>query len=453
MNSQFETFLTDIQSFISDDRITLDERNRLRGSKDCFHFSPILIPKLEEKAADVIVRPKDQAELAKLIGTAVRHRIPITPRGAGTGNYGQGVPIHGGLMINTKDLNNIVAINSDEATAEAGVILYDIEKAAAEHNAELRCFPSTVPTSSTAGFITGGSGGVGSIKWGMLRALDNVRGAKILTIEEEPKFVQVTGPEMEGVLHNCGLTCFVVEVTLALAPKVEWHQYVISFDDFYDALAAGQTLAENQDLNKRLVTAFEWPMPSFFVPLAKKGASPEGKSAIYLYTDIDLEAAEKLAAELGGMISFHEPPHEGKGRGTQIYDYTWNHTTQWAMKADPTYTYLQDRLVLEKMADQIKARKAAFPGELIEHIEFTTDGVSEVFAGGLTVVKYRDEARLNEIIQWCENNEISISNPHTYYLDDDTRWYDDAFLEAKQKWDPHHLLNPGHLHALEDTDG
>lgn len=451
MNGQIETFLTDIQSFVSEDRITLDERSRLRGSKDCFHFSPVLIPKLEEKAADVIVRPKDQAELARLISTAVKHRVPIIPRGAGTGNYGQGVPIYGGLMINTRDLDKIIAINSDEATAEAGVILYDIEKAAAGYNAELRCFPSTIPTSSTAGFITGGSGGVGSIKWGMLRALDNVRAAKILTIEEEPQFINVTGPDLEGVIHNCGLTCFVVEVTLALAPKTDWHQYIVSFDDFYVALAAGQALAEDHDLNKRLVTAFEWPMPGFFVPLAKKGASPDGKSAIFLYTDIQLEAAEKLAADLGGTISFHEPPNDGAGRGTQIYDYTWNHTTQWAMKADPTYTYLQDRLVLGKMAEQIKARKAAFPGELIEHIEFTTDGDREVFAGGLTVVKYTNEERLNEIIQWCEDNEISISNPHTYYLDDDTRWYGDAFLKAKQQWDPHNLLNPGHLHALEDA--
>ena len=448
MSNNLQTFLTEIQTFFSEDKITLDEKGRLSGSKDCFHFSPILIPQLNDKAADVIVRPSNQEELARLIGCAAKHRIPIIPRGAGTGNYGQGVPIHGGLMVNTKDLNRIQAIDHDSATAEAGVILYEIEKAAADHNAELRCFPSTVPTSSTAGFITGGSGGVGSIKWGMLREADNIRSAKILTIEEEPKFVDVSGPELQGVIHNCGLTCFVTEVTLALAPKVQWQQYIISFDDFYQALDAGQQLAENQDLNKRLVTAFEWPMPSFFIPLAKKGASPEGKSAVFLYTDADRQEVEALAEKMSGTISFHEEPHSGKGRGTQIYDYTWNHTTQWAMKADPGFTYLQDRLVLSRMHEQIKARKAAFPGELIEHVEFTIGG-GEIFAGGLTVVKYRDEARLNEIIKWCEANDIAVSNPHTYYLDDDTRWYDDAFLAAKERWDPHHLLNPGHLHALE----
>lgn len=449
MSSQLVAFLEEIQSFITEDRITLELKDRLSGSKDCFHFSPILIPQLEEKAADVIVKPADQEQLKSLIGCAAKYRIPITPRGAGTGNYGQGVPLFGGVLINTKDLNRIVSLSADEVTAEAGVILYEIEKAAADVGAELRCFPSTVPTSSTAGFITGGSGGVGSIKYGMLREADNVRGAKIMTIEESPRVIEVTGPEMAGVLHNCGLTCFVTEVTLALAPKTAWHQYVLSFDDFYDALMAAQRLAEDTSLNKRLVTAFEWPMPSFFIPLVKKGASPEGKSAVFLYTDIDLDAAEVLARDIGATISLHEPPNEGGRRGTQIYDYTWNHTTQWAMKADSEFTYLQDRLELSRMREQIEARKAAFPGELIEHIEFTTSG-GEIFAGGLTVVRFKGEARLNELIAWCEANGISVSNPHTYYLDDDTRWYGDEFLRAKERWDPYGLLNPGHLHALEE---
>ena len=44
----------------------------------------------------------------------------------------------------------------------------------------------------------------------MLREADNVRHARILTIEEEPKFLDLDRSQLGGVLHNCGLTCFVV---------------------------------------------------------------------------------------------------------------------------------------------------------------------------------------------------------------------------------------------------
>ena len=409
----------------------------------------MLIPQLHGRSAQAIVWPADQAQLAAVIALCVRHRVPITPRGAGTGNYGQGVPLHGGVLVNTKRLNRIVAIDADEATVEAGVILYDIEKAAEPFGGELRCFPSTVPTSHAGGFITGGSGGVGSIRWGMLREGDNVRSVKILTIEEEPREQVIANrEELVGVLHNCGLTAFVTEVTFGLAPKTAWHQYVLAFDSFGTALCAGEALAEQDDLKKRLVTVFEWPMPSFFKPLVKRGACPDGAAVVFLYTDKTPDAILPIAETLGGRVTFHDAPRSAATRGAQLYDYTWNHTTQWAMKADSELTYLQDRFDLPRMHEQIQARKARFPDELIEHVEFIkADG--KVVAGGLTVVRFRSAERLTELISFCEEIGVQVSNPHTYYLDDDSRWYGDAFLEAKKRWDPHGLLNPGHLHALE----
>ena len=410
----------------------------------------MLVPQLDGKCADVIARPQTQAQLSALISCAVAHRVPITPRGAGTGNYGQGVPLHGGLMISTRDLNEIVELTPDSARVEAGVILQEIERAAAGVEAELRCFPSTMPTSHAGGFITGGSGGVGSIEWGMLREGDNVRHARVVTIEETPRVLDLPREELAGVLHNCGLTCFVSEVTLGLAPKTAWHQYVLAFDDFYAALAAGTHLGNTDGLRKRLLTAFEWPVPGFFVPLVRKGAMPEGASVLFLYTDAGPERVAELAATVGGRVTFHEPPGDPGKRGTQIYDYTWNHTTQWAMKADPQFTYLQDRFASPEQAEaQIRARKAAFP-EVLEHVEFTKDG-GVLAAGGLSLVRYESKERLWALIDWCEANGIRVANPHTYYLDEDTRWYGEDHLRRKAEWDPYGLLNPGHMHALEGS--
>ena len=150
-----------LEEFIGSQNVISDAKRLTSGSKDCYHFSPVLKPQLDGCLADAIVKPEDQEQLIELIAWAAKNRIPITPRGAGTGNYGQGVPLRGGIMINTRNLNKIVSINKESARVEAGVILLDIENQAASHGAELRCFPSTVPTSHTGLFITGGSGGIG----------------------------------------------------------------------------------------------------------------------------------------------------------------------------------------------------------------------------------------------------------------------------------------------------
>ncbi len=437
-----------LEEIVGAENLILDAKRLTSGSKDCYHFSPVLKPQLDGRLADAIVKPENQAQLIALIAWAAKNRIPITPRGAGTGNYGQGVPLQGGLMINTRNLNEIVSIDKDSARVEAGVILLDIEKEAAAYGAELRCFPSTIPTSHTGGFITGGSGGVGSIEWGMLRESDNVKSARIITVEETPRVLDLERKDLAGVLHNCGLTCFVAEVTLGLAPKTPWYQYIISYDDFYSALAAGKYLAQADEIKKRLVTVFEWPVPTFFAPLYRKNVFKEDASVVFLYTDLTADELAPHIAPFGGDITFSVAPPEDARRDTQIYDYTWNHTTQWAMKNDKGFTYLQDRFDIDQVEDQIKARKALFP-EMLEHVEFIRDA-GKVVSGGLSLLKFSTEERLNELIKYCEGNGIRVANPHTHYLDDDTRWYGDAFLKCKADWDPHGLLNPGHLHVHEE---
>ncbi len=109
------SFVDQVAQIVGAENLILDEKQRISASKDCYHFSPVLVPQLDGKTADVIARPQNQTQLAQLIGCAAAHRVPITPRGAGTGNYGQGVPLAGGLMISTRNLNAIIAIDADSA--------------------------------------------------------------------------------------------------------------------------------------------------------------------------------------------------------------------------------------------------------------------------------------------------------------------------------------------------
>ncbi len=438
-----------LAAIVGTENISTDTKSLVSGSRDCYYFSPVLIPQLDNKTAEVIVRPENQQQLKAIIQLAVKNRIPITPRGAGTGNYGQGVPLADGILVNTRRMNRLIEVDAEHALVEGGIGLWQVEKAAREVGGELRMYPSTVITASAAGFITGGSGGVGSIHWGLLSEPGNIRSAKILTIEEEPQEILLDTPEeLVKILHNCGLTAFVTEVDFALAPRTEWHQYILAFDDIESAVFAGEQLAYDDSLRKRLCSVMESPIPSYFKALVKRNACPEGKSVLFLMTDLAPAGLAHYLASLRATTSFYQPPPTDGERGFQISDFTWNHTTLWAMKADPQLTYLQDAFDRERLHEQIALRKQKFGDQIHLHIEFLKNR-GQVSPGGLSIVRFQDRDQLWEIIEYCESIGMRIANPHTHYLDEDSRWYNPAFLAAKQAWDPQNLLNPGHLLSLE----
>ena len=67
-----------------------------RRSRDFYWYSPILKRQLDQVTAEAVVTPKDEAEVIRVLAACHRHRVPLTPRGGGTGNYGQAMPLQGG---------------------------------------------------------------------------------------------------------------------------------------------------------------------------------------------------------------------------------------------------------------------------------------------------------------------------------------------------------------------
>ncbi|MBX3002269.1 MAG: FAD-binding oxidoreductase [Caldilineaceae bacterium] len=442
--------LSRLRATVGEEHVSSDARTLRQGSQDFYWFSPILKPLLAEKQADVIVRPGSVDELIAVIQVAVETETPLTLRGAGTGNYGQGIPMQGGILINTKRLDQILELTANYARVQAGTLLHTIESAAREIGAELRFFPSTLQTATAGGFLAGGSGGIGSVTWGTLWDEGNVLGATVVTIEAEPRLLTVTdADELKGVIHNCGLTCVIVDLTLALAPAQPWAQYVAAFDDFESALRCGEALAYDDDLPKRLITALEWPIPSFFRQLVKDGACPDGKAVLLLHLTLSPDEVQKRITPFGGSITWRSP-HENYGRrGWQLSDFSWNHTTLWAIKADESFTYLQDMFDPGRVHEQLRQRKDRYGDAILEHIEFMKFG-GRMVPQGLTLVRFRSPEQIRELIEYCESIGIWVANPHTHYLDEDVRWNGQPILDARARWDPHGLLNPGHLRAIEE---
>ena len=84
-------------------------------SKDYYWYSPLLSEVLDDKVGDIVVLPSNQKEVAKISAAVAKQKIPLTLRGGGTGNYGQCVPLEGGVIMITTKLDKILTncINAD----------------------------------------------------------------------------------------------------------------------------------------------------------------------------------------------------------------------------------------------------------------------------------------------------------------------------------------------------
>ncbi|AFH62560.1 FAD-binding oxidoreductase [Paenibacillus caseinilyticus] len=433
----------DMLDLVGDEGLLLDAGSRTRLSKDYYWYSPVLEPKLREKLADGVALPSTEEELVKVLTFAYRRSIPVTVRGAGTGNYGQAVPLQGGLVIDLSRMDRILELGGGTARVQCGVKLGTLERRAREAGWELRIYPSTFMKATVGGFVCGGSGGIGSVTWGNLWD-GNVLEAVVYTMEAEPRRLVVRERELYDYIHNYGTTGIVTELVIPLAPRTEWMQSVVQFPELAGAVQFGETLAADGSIAKRLVSPMEWPIPAYFTPIVSR--FQPGEAAVLLETaDGTSEAVRRLAEDFGGRIGHATEAAEYR-KSIGLSDFTWNHTTLWALKSDPGITYLQAGFSPADYLEQIRMIKAAFGSEVLLHFEWIRSG-GVLTPSSLPLVHYRSEERLYEIIAFFEQHGVRIYDPHTWVLADGGRGEAGSMSRRKRLNDPRGLLNPGKLTA------
>ena len=133
--------------------------------------------------------------------------------------------------------------------AEAGVILEKLDEQTIHAvGGEMRFHPSTYRMASLGGFIAGGSGGVGSIRWGGLRDFGNLLGLKVITCEAEPRVLDLIGPDILKVAHAYGTNGIIVEAEIPLTAHYDWVDVMVGFDSIIDACAFAEQLARQDGL-------------------------------------------------------------------------------------------------------------------------------------------------------------------------------------------------------------
>ncbi|MEO0853301.1 MAG: FAD-binding oxidoreductase [Cyanobacteria bacterium J06648_11] len=441
-------FLEALSRVVPAEAILTDASSLERLSKDYYWYSPWLKEQLDDKRADVVVQCSQETQVVEAIRLAYQHGVPVVPRGLGSGNYGQAVPLYGGMVLDLKPMNRILEFSNGGVLAEAGAKLNDIEKQARDRQLELRMYPSTIAMSTLGGFIAGGSCGVGSINHGVLRDRGNVRMLRVVTANKEPKILEMRGPDIDKVLHAYGTNGIITAIDLPLTRRTDWQQLAIAFPDLRAAHDFAWAIAISEGIHKRMLAILEQPLMVY----QKAISDMVDPAKHYVLTHIDptdLDEVNLLVAEFGGTVTGESPLHV---RGSSILsDATWNHTTLWAKKHDDRFTYLQcafagDR---EKSWEQLAHLKTKFGDDWLMHVEMVRF-MGAVNYWALPVITYRDRAQLQAIMDECYAIGVGISNPHTYILEEGGHDAGNPVqLAFKYEADPTGILNPGKMKLFE----
>ncbi len=424
-------------------------------SRDFYWYSPILKAQLDHVTADLVVTPTNEEEVRQILKICYAMEVPVTPRGAGTGNYGQAMPLAGGVVLDLSAMSEVREIAPGRVVADGGAVLADIDDQTRAHSGqELRLLPSTFRTATLGGFVAGGSGGIGSVTWGGLRDLGNILRLRIVTMEAEPRVLDLSGWDLHKVMHAYGTNGIITEVEAPLTTAYDWVDFIVGFDSHADAIDFAYT-AGNQDglLFKELATVAA-PMPHDYFLRHRKLVRREQSLALVVLAPQSVDPFVALAArEKADLLYRSDTASDDQKKGLPpVYELTWNHTTLRGLRVDPGITYLQVLYPNPGTIEKAKQMDALFGDEVPGHLEFIRfDG--ELTCVGLPVVRYASDIRLEEIVHTFEVHGCHVFNPHRYTLEEGgMKKTDEVQLAFKREADPRGLLNPGKMIAWDDPD-
>jgi FAD/FMN-containing dehydrogenase len=426
LNSALEALKSELLDLLGDLAVSNEPASLDKASADGSYLSPVISEQLPLGRADLVAYPPTAELIAATVAAAVRHGIPVTPRGKGTGNYGQAIPMAGGLVVDTSKARTLHEVGDGYLVADAGATMITLEQAANKAGQQLLMYPSTAQ-STLGGFVSGGSGGTGSIKNGMLHT-GFVQELWVVHGTGDGQLVHVTGAEADPYIHNYGTAGIIARLKIALEPLQDWRAFYASFPEFSGALSVIRPFAE-LDPTPRLVSA---DLAVLAEALPADPAIPAGRASLRAILDVQtLDAARKLVEDAGGRV---EDVREGAPASMKLSMISYNHPIEWLQKAYPG-TYFHVEVSGDALVDRIDEVHAVYEGGML-HIEAQRGRPIGMLAGRYTSADdvYAGFAKLEAL-------GVGYHNPHQWFVDFEPERT--AALAATT--DPHGLLNPGKL--------
>ncbi|MFI2361829.1 FAD-binding oxidoreductase [Promicromonospora sp. NPDC019610] len=410
--------------------VSVEAELLLKASSDWSRMSPILREKVPagRYLPDAVVRPTTADEVAQVLRIAYEHDVPVTPRGSGTGNYGQATPFDGGLVLDLRGLDTIRVNDSGTVTAGAGAKISAIDVAARAAGRDIWIYPSTKGT-TIGGFVGGGSAGTGTIEHGSTSD-GFVLSLTVAPMDGSGTTFTVTGPDVLPYVHVYGVTGVIVELEIATDPARDWVAVYAAFDDWASLTGVHRSLLDLPVL-PRLASAD----PPALVPSlpATVPLDPERYSLRVIAEASTAAEVEARVVAAGGEVVASLADY---AETDKLSSMSYNHPVYHLQQAHPERTWFHMETGGRAHWEREDEVRAVYPGDVHLHLELM--GTAPL---AMVVADYVSEAEALAGIERLEALGLGVHSPHQWYVDRHV----DLARETARTTDPKALLNPGKL--------
>ncbi len=258
---------------------------------------------------DVVIHPQTAEEISLVMKMANAERIPVFPRGAGSGFTGGSLPVTGGIVLATERMNRIIEIDNENlvATVEPGVVTEQFQQAVEKVGLFYPPDPASLKFSTLGGNVAECAGGPRCVKYGVTK--DFIIGLEIVTPQGD--IITTGGPTMKGVVGydltklicgSEGTLAIITRIIIKLLPLPEAKQTMLVLFDSID----GAAQAVSAIIGKRIIPATLEFMDGRTIDCVRQATDlqvPEAARALLIIeVDGDKEFLAKQARKIADII-------------------------------------------------------------------------------------------------------------------------------------------------------
>ncbi|PLX81603.1 MAG: glycolate oxidase subunit GlcD [Desulfuromonas sp.] len=258
---------------------------------------------------DVIVHPETTGHISEVMKLANAERIPVFPRGAGSGFTGGSLPTRGGIVLTTERMDRILEIDQENlvATVEPGVVTEQFQKAVEKVGLFYPPDPASLKFSTLGGNVAECAGGPRCVKYGVTK--DYILGLEVVTPTGD--VITTGGPTMKGVVGydltkllcgSEGTLGIISKIVIKLLPMPEAKKTMLVLFDSID----GAARAVSAIIGNKIIPATLEFMDGRTIDCVREATDlqvPEAARAVLIIeVDGDREFLDKQAQRIAEII-------------------------------------------------------------------------------------------------------------------------------------------------------
>jgi glycolate oxidase len=281
MSTASASFIDSLRTIVGADHVKTDDESRLAYGTDALKRGT---------PADVVVVPANTAEVAAVVALCAEHRVPVVPRGAGSGYTGGSVPLQGGVVLSLERMNRILEIDEANliAVVEPNVITGDLQDAVETIGLFYPPDPASLRLSAIGGNVAENAGGPRAFKYGTTKQYVLGLEAVLPTgevVETGGKVVKnVVGYDLTHLIVGSeGTLAIITKIVLRLVPKPPVQATLrASFTDVEGAVAAVTNIVRARVIPAALELIDGESLEAVAANLNVRSLAPAGTGAILL---------------------------------------------------------------------------------------------------------------------------------------------------------------------------